>query len=219
MPFAGLLFSRSVVHDYALDGCRIRKIGHMRIVEGDVTVLAETDKCQVERRLIQQLGVALNLGIQILCIAPHILNGSRMNFVFDTPLDPKPEAGGMGVRHADILIQVEDFDGLPRHARDFHKRVNQFQLRVAGSDNDTGPALYLRSSGYDPRGIGRGRSTERGLRRIDSNLSRTVFQNGYPTNCGTSKGARYFRRKSALASSSPLQANVSGSKYSVRPTR
>ena len=57
-----------------------------------------------------------------------IASSAGCTFVLDAPLEPKPEAGWMRVRHADIFVEVKHFDGPPRHVWDFHQRVDQARV-------------------------------------------------------------------------------------------
>jgi hypothetical protein len=97
VSFPGLLAAAGVVQDHALQCLRILEVGDVRIVEGDVAVLAETDKREVDGLGQHQFRVALELGVgvRVRRVALDVMNLGRMEFVLDAVLDPKPKAGGM----------------------------------------------------------------------------------------------------------------------------
>ena len=97
-----------------LDVERVVEVGHRRVVEGQVPVLADAEAAQVERVLPQQVGVAAALGLGV-AETLDVVGGLRVGRLHDALADPALEAGRVVRSDPDVLVHVED-DGVgPGH--------------------------------------------------------------------------------------------------------
>ena len=113
-----------------LTSTRVGEIGHRRVVEGQVPVLADPEAAQVERVLPQEAGVAAALGLGV-ARAPHVVRGPGVGRLDDALPDPALEARRVVGSHPDVLVHVED-DGVgPGHPR--RSRAPAPARRPAGS--------------------------------------------------------------------------------------
>jgi len=65
MSLASLLFAASLIERYQLHSSRIAKIRHGRIIKRDMPVFAEADERHIDRSVIEEFGIARDLGVQI----------------------------------------------------------------------------------------------------------------------------------------------------------
>ena len=97
-----------------LDVAGVGEVGHRRIVEGQVPVLADPEAAQVEGVLAQELGVAAALGLGV-TETLDVVGRLRAGRLHDALTDPALEARRVVRSHADVLVHVED-DGVgPGH--------------------------------------------------------------------------------------------------------
>src|SRR5579859_395992 len=194
---AELLPSASLVEFDALVTLRRGKVGR-RIVEGEVAVLADAGEGHVDRVCCDQSVEALDLRIDVGGVAPDEVEGAQVGQVGDKPfLEIPAEARRMGLRHADIFVEVEG-----RHARPVDpwfgdQRGEELELAHAGGNDDVGVPPFL-DGGADRLGAGRGRG------RAERNLGwlQVYVDHGHPIvwfwRCG---GTRSSGRLSPLMAS------------------
>src|SRR5665647_1927090 len=113
MAFANLLSPAGIVEMDNLDRQGVGEVRHRRVVEANVSVLADSDKAGVDGRLGEQGAIAAALSFHIRRVTVNIVHGAQRNAVGQPRLQPPPETRRMRHRHAGVLVQVERLDGAP----------------------------------------------------------------------------------------------------------
>ncbi len=131
MAFANLLAPAGIIQADNLDGHRVGKVGHRRVVEGNVSVFADTDETHVDRSLGEEGAVAAALRLQIGGVAVHIMHSAERNAVRQPSLQPQPETRRVRGLDTGILIQMERFDRTPVDVPVQHEGVDEVELGVA----------------------------------------------------------------------------------------
>ena len=113
-----------------------------RIVEREVTVLADADKRDVHGPLGQQRADARALSRRIGLPSKKVIALDAS--LLDQPLHQElAEARGVIGRQPDVLIEVKQLDLRPRHVALGGERVEEDKLRRAGRRNDSRVAMLL----------------------------------------------------------------------------
>ncbi len=139
------------VQGHHLHILRVVEIGHRRVVEGQVPVLADTQAAEVEGVVAQERRVPLALCRRR---RPPVEVVGRLGLggLHDPLADPALEAGRMVGTDPEILVHVEDDDVAPRHVGSrSHQLVNEGDLGVPGGEHGVGDALFGHRGAQDPR--------------------------------------------------------------------
>ena len=121
-----------------LDVARVGEVGHRRVVEGQVPVLADPEAAQVERILRQQVAVAaaLRLGVSETL---HVERGLGVRRLDDALPYPALEACGVVRSHPDVFVHVEDNGVGPGHPFGLvHQGLGEGQLGVTRGEHHVG---------------------------------------------------------------------------------
>ena len=92
MPFIDLLPLAGVIQLHQLDPVGIIQLCHGRIVEGDVTIFANTQATEIDRCLFEQLGVSITFIEWQKRIALEVMKGLGLDQTFHTLLPCQVEA-------------------------------------------------------------------------------------------------------------------------------
>src|SRR5690606_6705871 len=111
------------------------EVGLVGLVEREVPVLADAHADEVERRLAQQRLVPRGLGLGVGCVALDVVDGGGRERLLDALADPAAERRGVVGVDADVLVDVERGDVVPRDVL-LAQRLDERELRVAGGDDD-----------------------------------------------------------------------------------
>lgn len=142
MPLTGLLAAARVVQEHKFYRKRVMEIGHWRIIECDVAVLAKTDKPKIVGRFVQDSGIPFQLGIQVGRISRNKLDAAWVNLVDESGLDPIPEARRVRRWQVHVFIQMEHVNVFPVDVGPRSQRVSKLNLGVTrGHDNSSTTVL------------------------------------------------------------------------------
>ncbi|MCU1262257.1 MAG: hypothetical protein JWO80_5142, partial [Bryobacterales bacterium] len=176
MPLTSLLPPARLVQDHALDCGWIIELRYMWIVERNVPVLSDSDKGQIDGSLIKKVRVPLQFSIQIGRVTLQVIHAPGVNSVFESVLDPVPEAGGMGGGNVYVFVHVERLDYVPVHPLLQDECVNKVDLGVPGSHHNPGLPMFS-DRARDQKGRLLRRFGSQGLRRrADRNPSLSIIQ-------------------------------------------
>ena len=131
-----------------------------RIVEGEMPVLADADKGDIDRgrpnRIAGRVG---NRPRVVLAVEQVVRQDARRT---DQPLEQIPaEARGMVHRETDVLVEVEHLHPRPVDPGRGHQRLEEFDLRRASRRDDARPRLRREHIGEDARRVRRRRAAHR----------------------------------------------------------
>lgn len=113
VALAHLLHAAAPIKHHSLHQQRIVEVRVAGIVEGDMAVLAETDKGDVDRGFLEKARVAAALGFDVKRVANQVVHPAGMDQVGEVLAEPPAETGGMCVGYPNVLVHVEDFDAVP----------------------------------------------------------------------------------------------------------
>ena len=123
-----LLLAAGGVEFDDLHGARIGEVGDGRVVEGDVSVFADAETNDVDRRLREQGRIARALRIRIVRLARDAVKRRGADAVEHVFALVVAKARGMIRADAGVFVHVEKRDARPVHGG-AGERVEQFVLR------------------------------------------------------------------------------------------
>ena len=132
---AGLLPARRLVEAHDFDPAFVLEIGHRRIVERQMPVLAHAQDAEVDRMAAQQGFVMLALFERLGRIASEVVKFLRVNAFLDALVHVAGETRRMVRVDAEILVHVKQRHARPLDAAELHKGVEELELRIAGGQN------------------------------------------------------------------------------------
>src|ERR1035437_2402189 len=193
MTLAHLLLPAVWVQDDAFHHQRIFEVRDGRIVDGDVSILADPHKSQIDRTGGEQSRVARYFRVQVGGVAIEILHATRANYFFHAGSDPFPKARRMVAGNTHVLIHVKDVHALPVDALLPNQGADQGQLRVPCGNHDSRAARLRDGVMNQPGCLLRGSRSQRLLGGMDLNTSPSVHA-----------GSDGFRQTHTLSCTLPL---------------
>ena len=157
-PVVDLLVAADGVQLHGLDRLGVMEVCHGGIVEGDVAVLANAHDHDIGGVLTEQSGVAVALGLGILCGDVDVEHLLEVGQPEDMLLQEVAEALGRVSGKADVLVHVEGVDAVPGDLL-IGRQSPQHLVLGGGGGEDHVDRLLLLQQGQDagldiPRGGG-----------------------------------------------------------------
>ena len=112
----------------------IGEIRFLRVIESDVTVLADSDESQIDSSFGEQRGVPAAFRRRVDRITGEVARGREWNPFGQILPDPESEACRMCSRYPRIFVKVERLNYFPVDTRFHDESVDEAQLRVASAD-------------------------------------------------------------------------------------
>jgi hypothetical protein len=162
LPAAGLVGSDAFDKVWVIANCDVR------VIEGDVTVLAKTKKTDVNRAGCQQGTVAAALFNQIRSVACQIMDLAWVNPFNNVLFQPSPETRGMRSADPYVFIHVEKFHPLPVYPGVLGKALDDLVLRRSRTYDDPCRTALFENSLYDSGSLRGGCDTQPHLGFTDS---------------------------------------------------
>jgi len=108
-----LLESTGFVDVHDLHGAPVSEVGNVRIVEGQMPVLADAKHAQVDRLSLEDCFVSGAFSFQVLGRALHVLRPPDRNARTNVHLEPPSKGRWIVAAQPDVLIELEDLDATP----------------------------------------------------------------------------------------------------------
>ena len=118
----------------------IGKVSDRRIVESNVSVLANAQTNEVNRPRREQRGITRAFRRRVGTLSANAMKDRRRHAGQQMSLLIMAKRGGMRGGQADVFVQVEERNAAPINARGGGQARNQFILRWRAAQNDTGGA-------------------------------------------------------------------------------
>jgi hypothetical protein len=134
--FAHLLLPAFHVEFDQLHHPRIMKVGHVRIVKGNMAIFADAQAAKIDGLLFQQVAVTLAFVQGQQRIALQIVTDPRSDILNDALAQKPPETGLMLWSNSQVLVHVKDRNPGPVEARQLGQRLQEFHLRRGAGEND-----------------------------------------------------------------------------------
>ena len=160
-----LLHPANLLQFHDLDGLRVLKIGHRRVVEGDMPVFPDAHAHDIDGALVQEGGICGARDVRIRVLAVEIMNGQKRPACKDALAQEVAEALRRMRRQADVFVHVKRFDAGKINAPVGDGRRKEFVLRRRRRKDDADAFLL-------------GKQLPDGVRKIGSRNAAQLFPCG-----------------------------------------
>jgi len=156
-PFAQLLFAAGFVE---LDDLHELAVGEIRdrwVVKCDVSVLSNTDECEVDRICREKLGVTRALCLRVCRVATDVVKGAGPKGLVNARAQPQAKTGRMIRLHRFVFVKMECIRLVPANSFFVTECGDELKLRGSGRKEQIDGALSVNGSAHAFAGGERGR--------------------------------------------------------------
>jgi hypothetical protein len=139
--FADLLLAAGFVELDQFDRVRIVEVGDGRIVEGEVSVLADTEATEIDGLGAEERSITRALGQGLVGVAGEIVKGRGAEAALYAFAEEPAEAGRVGVGDSEVFVHVKEGDAGPVDGVVGGEVLEEADLGSGGSEEDGGVVL------------------------------------------------------------------------------
>ena len=165
-----LLESAGLVEVHDPHGAPVSEVGDVRIVEGQVSVLADTEHAHVDRRSSNDGFVPGALSCEVLGRAVHVLRPLDRDARTKVHLEPPSEGRWIVAAQPDVLIELENLDATPIDLVLANQGVQEGLLRHGCREYRSNRALTTQQRPQLASDVERGRRTHLSCGWVDTNV-------------------------------------------------